>query len=244
MIRESQIEWVNDVGTDFNDYYIISKTNFKVSKENCCKFLLQLAKHIITKNFLQKGKEGSTKSMKLRYASLFSGFDNRLRTILTKAKIGVAELEHMITIIKLDEKVLKEFASKIIVEIRGNNDLPEIEKQEKEGEMKQILYEIITEKWKDKTDEEHYIFIRKLLRFWTALTQYNKTINYRISYQFGKDMNGNLFNKKRFPQARTCFNLIDIYGFPEEIVSYNNKKEFLYDRLYEAVFNTPGMDNE
>jgi len=244
MIRESQIEWVNDAGMDFNEYYVIDKTNLKVSKDNCCKFLLQLAKHIITKNFLQKDDEGSNKSMKLRYTKLFSGFDNKLRAILAKAKIGVAELEHMITIIKLDEKVLKEFASKIIVEIRGNNSLPEIEKQEKESEMKQILYEIITEKWKDKTDEEHYIFIRKLLRFWTGTTQYNKTINYTISYQNGKDMNGNPFNKKRFPEAHTCFKLIDIFGFPDEIVSYNNKKDFLYDRLHEAVFNTPGMDNE
>jgi hypothetical protein len=244
MIRDSQIEWVNDLGMDFNEYYVISKNNYTVSKENCSKFLLQLAKHIITKNFLEKEDKNSNKSMKSRYTKLFSGFDNKLRTMLAETKIGVVELERMITIIKLDEKVLKEFASKIIVEIRGKNSLPETEKKEKENEMKQILYEIITEKWKDKTDEEHHIFIQKLLRFWTALTQYNKTINYTISYQIGKDINGNDFNKNRFPDAHTCFNLIDIYGFPDEIVSYDNKKEFLYDRLYEAVFNTPGMDNE
>ena len=244
MIRDSQIEWVNDLGMDFNEYYVISKNNYTVSKENCSKFLLQLAKHIITKNFLEKEDKNSNKSMKSRYTKLFSGFDNKLRTMLAETKIGVVELERMITIIKLDEKILKEFASKIIVEIRGKNSLPETEKKEKEGEMKQILYEIITEKWKDKTDEEHHIFIQKLLRFWTALTQYNKTINYTISYQIGKDINGNPINKNRFPDAHTCFNLIDIYGFPDEIVSYDNKKEFLYDRLYEAVFNTPGMDNE
>jgi len=244
MIRDSQIEWVNDLGENFNEYYVISKNNYTVSKDNCSKFLLQLAKHIITKNFLQKDDDGSNKSMKLRYTKLFSGFDNKLRTILAETKIGVVELERMITIIKLDEKVLKEFASKIIVEIRGKNSLPETEKKEKENVMKQILYEIITEKWIDKTDEEHHIFIRKLLRFWTGTTQYNKTINYTISYQIGKDINGNNFNKNRFPDAHTCFNLIDIYGFPDEIVSYDNKKNFLYDRLYEAVFNTPGMDNE
>jgi hypothetical protein len=244
MIRDSQIEWVNDSGMDFNEYYVISKNNYAVSKENCSKFLLQLAKHIITKNFLEKKDKNSNKSMKSRYTKLFSGFDNKLRTILAETKFGVVELERMITIIKLDEKVLKEFASKIIVEIRGKNSLPETVKKEKESEMKQILYEIITEKWKDKTDEEHYIFIRKLLRFWTGTTQYNKTINYTISYQIGKDTNGNDFNKNRFPDAHTCFNLIDIYGFPDEVVSYDNKKEFLYDRLYEAVFNTPGMDNE
>ena len=244
MISEAQIEWVNDVGANFNDNYVISKTDYEVSKDNCCKFLLQFAKHIITKNFLSKNETGSNKSMKMRYASLFSGFDNNMRAYLANKKISANELNLMITITQLDENILKELAEKVIVEIRGNNSLNAIEKEEYASEMKKIIYEIITEKQKDITLEDHYIFIQKLLYFWSGLTQYNKMKDYNISYQISYDTNGDLINKERFPEAHTCFYILDIYRFPDELVSFNNRKDFVYNKLRTAVFNTIGMDKQ
>ena len=244
MIRDTQIDWVDDVGANFNDNYVISKTDYEVSKDNCCKFLLQFAKHIITKNFLSKNETGSNKSMKMRYASLFSGFDNNMRAYLANKKISANELNLMITITQLDDNILKELAEKVIVEIRGNNSLNAIEKEEYASEMKKIIYEIITEKQKDITLEDHYIFIQKLLYFWSGLTQYNKMKNYQISYQISYDTNGDLINKERFPEAHTCFYILDIYRFPDELVSFNNRKDFVYNKLRTAVFNTLGMDNQ
>ena len=244
MIREKQIDWVDDVGANFNDNYVISKTDYEVSKDNCCKFLLQFAKHIITKNFLSKNETGSDKNMKMRYASLFSGFDNNMRAFLANKKISANELNLMITITQLDDNILKELAEKVIVEIRGNNSLNAIEKEENASEMKKIIYEIITEKQKDITLEDHYIFIQKLLYFWSGLTQYNKMKDYNISYQISYDTNGDLINKERFPEAHTCFYILDIYRFPDELVSFNNRKDFVYNKLRTAVFNTIGMDKE
>lgn len=244
MIRDTQIDWVDDVGANFNDNYVISKTDYEVAKDNCCKFLLQFAKHIITNNFLSKNETGSDKNMKMRYASLFSGFDNNMRAFLANKKISANELNLMITITQLDDNILKELAEKVIVEIRGNNSLNAIEKEEYASEMKKIIYEIITERHKDITLEDHYIFIQKLLQFWTGLTQYNKMKDYQISYQISYDINGDLINKDRFPEAHTCFYILDIYRFPDELVSFNNRKDFVYNRLRTAVFNTLGMDNQ
>ena len=111
-------------------------------------------------------------------------------------------------------------------------------------EMKKIIYEIITEKQKDITLEDHYIFIQKLLYFWSGLTQYNKMKDYNISYQISYDTNGDLINKERFPEAHTCFYILDIYRFPDELVSFNNRKDFVYNKLRTAVFNTIGMDKQ
>jgi hypothetical protein len=76
------------------------------------------------------------------------------------------------------------------------------------------------------------------------LYQYNKTFDYKILYNIGTTVDGTPFNKNRYPDAHTCFNLIDIYGFPDNIVSFEGKRDFIYDKIHTAVFNTLGMDNE
>jgi hypothetical protein len=260
--------------------------------------------------------------MKMRYDALFAGFDNRLRTVLANAKISVDDLESMITITKLDEELLKEFANNIIVEIRGINFLTEAERKKKVEELKKLLYDIIT--WNLKptavepsddtgvepvmtqyerqlrdamseiertnnlltlrlirrmnasnannssnaskaskvskasksskssksssksaepydTEVSHYTFITRLLQFWSALKHYNKTIKYRLSYWFGKDSNGKEFNNKLLMHASTCHNILDFYGFPDNVVSYDDKKRFLFNKLHKTIFLPFGM---
>jgi hypothetical protein len=249
MISKSQISGLDYAGLTFNENYIITKPTaenpdgYQVTKENCIKFILQLAKHIITKNFFSKHEATTAKSMKARYVQLFKGFDNKMRAFLTNNNVSVALLNKMITITQLNDEVLREFANKIIVGIRGINTLNEEEKQEKVTEMKGILYKIITEKQKGVSVENHHMFIRKLLQFWTALPQYNKNADYKITYKIGNnEENGVPYDKTRLPQAQTCFNMIDFFGFPDDLTK--DKKEFLYDILYNAVFNTLGFDNE
>ena len=244
MISKEQIGGVDDAGMSFNDNYEISKKEQDLSKENCCKFLLQLARHIITKNFLDMRKPNSYKNMKMRYKSLFAGFNSNLRTTLIKAKISVAEIESIITITELDEKSLKEFANGISVEIRGTHTLTAIEKIIIISEMKLILFDIITKRKEGETDETHSIFIRKLLQFWSATTQLKirntlETENdgYKILYFVNYDTT-------RFPQSHTCSNTIDFWGFPDDVRLFDDKKEFLYNRLHFAVFNTLGIDNQ
>jgi hypothetical protein len=244
MISKEQIDGVDDAGMSFNDNYEISKINHKVSKENCCKFLLQLARHIITKNFLNMWGPNSDNNMRMRYKSLFAGFNSNLRTTLIKAKISVAEIESIITITKLDEKSLKEFANGIRVEIRGTHTLTEMGKIIIISELKLIIFDIITKKKEGETDEDHSIFIRKLLQFWSATTQLKirntlETENdgYKILYFVNYDTT-------RFPQSHTCYNTIDFWGFPDDVRSFDDKKEFLYNKLHFAIFNTLGIDNQ
>ena len=249
-ISYEQIGSVDNLGASFNQGYNISKKDPELSKGNYCKFLLQLARHIITKNFLDMLKPNSDKNMRMRYKSLFAGFNSNLRTTLIKAKISVAEFESIITITELDEKSLKEFANGIRVEIRGLTTSVAMENTLKVvkkiiiSEMKRILFDIITKKKEGETDETHSIFIRKLLQFWSATTQLKirdplETENdgYKILYFFNS-------NPDRFPQSHTCFNTIDFWGFPKNVRSFDKKKEFLYNKLNYAVFGTLGIDNQ
>ena len=249
MISKEQIGLVDDLGLSFNQGYNISNKDHELSKGNYCKFLLQLARHIITKNFLDMRKPNSDNNMRMRYKSLFAGFNSNLRTTLIKAKISVAEFESIITITELDEKSLKEFANGIRVEIRGTHTLTAIEKNIIISEMKLILFDIITKKKEGETDETHSIFIRKLLQFWSATTQLKirntletendetENAGYKILYFVDSDPD-------RFPQSHTCFNTIDFWGFPKNVRSFDEKKEFLYNKLQYAVFNTLGIDNQ
>ena len=248
MIHNNHIDGLEYAELTFNYHYVISKRSitpenpegYAVSKENCIKFLQQLAKHVITKNFLNKDDPLSAKSMTMRYASLFAGFDDNIRGLLANSKVSVAQLRRILTNeVRLDKKVLQEFARRIIVEIRGRNSLQAKEKSIHISELRRILYKIITERRKS----DHSEFIRKLFRFWTALPHYTETIDYKISYHIGNNSNDVPFAKDRFPQARTCFNSIDFYGFPDNLTTFKQKKKYLYERLHTAVFHTPGMDN-
>jgi hypothetical protein len=248
MIHNNHIDGLEYAELTFNYHYVISKRSitqenpegYAVSKENCIKFLQQLAKHVITKNFLSKDDPLSAKSMNMRYASLFAGFDDNIRGLLANNKVSVAQLRRILTNdVRLDKKVLQEFARRIIVEIRGRNSLNAKEKNIHISEVRRILYKIITERRKS----DHSDFIRKLFRFWTALPNYTETIDYKISYHIGNNSNDVPIVKDRYPQARTCFNSIDFYGFPDNLKTFKQKENYLYERLHTAVFNTPGMDN-
>jgi hypothetical protein len=90
-------------------------------------------------------------------------------------------------------------------------------------------------------EESHYTFITRLLQFWSALKHYNKTIKYRLSYWFGEDSNGKEFNNKLLMHASTCHNILDFYGFPDNVVSYDDKKRFLFNKLHKTIFLPFGM---
>jgi hypothetical protein len=248
MMSETSPDSMNDMMMNdmmdfsFNDFYKISKEDQVISKENCRKYILQLARHIITKNFLFDGKPNSNKNMRMKYMRLFAGFSYKIRTTLSNTKINVEDFESMITISQLNEENLKEFANEIGVEIRGHKT---DRKDEIIKEMKRLLYDIITKKQEGETDESHTIFIRRLLQFWSATTQlkirdiHEKEIeaeneargmdkvnfNYKMLYFVPKETERLqeetvLLPKEtdRLPESHTCFNRIDFYGFPDKII--------------------------
>jgi hypothetical protein len=244
MINKSQFNLIDDAGLTFNDNYVISKTDYEISKENCVKFVLQLAKHIITKNFLHKSDPNSHKNMKLRYDSLFAGFGNKTRLFLADINITIDQLNQLITNVKFDDKYLKEFADNIKITIKGVHTLNSKNKKAKLNKMRQYIRNIITNLKingeKRDTDEAHHLFIRRLLRFWTALPTYNKNAKYDyvISYNYGKDKQGYL------PISHTCFNELEIYGYPADRINKpQDIEDYIYNKLKKAAENTPGMDN-
>jgi len=252
MITDAQINFIDDIGEDFNDYYVISKTGHTVTKDTCIKFLLQLAKHIVTKNFIRKDDDPiSVKSMKSRYTSLFSGFNNNLRIFLAKNNVSVKQLNSMITNKKMDDAILREFASKINIYMEGINTLTVSEKDEKVEEMRGYITNIITNnKEKRDSDDDHYIFIRKLLKFWTALPNYEKDTKYTIYYKYGhyityrdneEENEIHHYNVENLPISHTCFNHLEIFGYPQTIPP-QKREQYIYDKLKLAVESTTGME--
>ena len=257
MMNEQLKNTIDLCGFSFNDYYIITKASQSnplgrsLTKENYPKYMLQLAKHVVTKNFLFDGFEGSKKNMKGRYDSLFAGFNNEIRTFLYNNNVSIDMLDKLITNEQLNEAILLEFAEKLkisVIKYVDNNvystdivaNFTEQEKQAMIAEMRTYMTNIITTKKIGKTDEEHYKFIRRLLQFWTGFNYYDKRADneengYKIFYFYGDDV-------RKFPSAHTCFYQLDFFGFPYDKTTAEEKEIYLYDRLNESINNAPGME--
>jgi len=221
-----------------------SSDGAEITRMNCIKFILQLSKHVVTKNFLIKEDVESGKNMKKRYDSLFAGFSNEIRKFLYKKKVTIEQLSLLITNEQLTIAILQELASKINVymEVKYTSDsfvgdytgdrMSDDEQKERGDELKGYMSNIITQKRAGESDEEHLDFVKKLLRFWTGLTYYDKfTRPYQICYKYGVGI-----NMKNYPHSHTCSYTLDFYGFPAE---YNaeEKEKYIYEKFKFAVLN-------
>jgi hypothetical protein len=244
------INGIENVMLSFNDTYKISRagtgateSGASITKDNFLKFLQQQANHAITKNFIatDEDKIMSTKNMSKRYISLFGGFSNEIRKFLYKKEVSIEQLNILITTEPMTYEILEELVNKIVVKIEVSTksvedegydptDIMTVQEREtREMEMKGYISNIIMRPRNGVNDETHFLFIKKLLRFWTAFNYYNKAGNYKIFYKYGW-----LINVERFPEAHTCFNQLDIYGFPDNITP-QEKEEFLYNKIATAV---------
>ena len=253
MISKRDINSIEDSMMSFNDTYIISRIGgaygANINQNNYIKFILQQAKHAVTKNFISKndGNINSTKNMKHRYDSLFGGFSNEIRKFLYDKEITIEQLNLLITNEPLTIAILQELASKleVYIEVKYTSDsfegdytgpmMSDAEKKEKEDEIKGYMSNIITQKKESETEEEHIDFCKKLLRFWTGFTYYDdKTKPYKICYKYGVGI-----NFKRLPDSHTCAYTIDFSGFPADtadiIYTPEMKEQFLYDKFKIAV---------
>ena len=258
MMNEKQKNNIDYCDFNFNDYYIISKSlksnpeGHPITKENYIKYILQLAKHIVTKNFLLKKVEGYDKNMKKRYELLFSGFNSELSAILYNNNVSIDMLDKLITNEQLDPVILIEFAKKLkisVIKFVGQEDIynPNTYPTKTDEEIHSIIKElriyltnIITIKREGTTDEQHYGFIKKLLQFWSGFSHYNKLAGveengYKFFYLYGGDV-------RMFPMAHTCSYQLDFFGFPEDKTTAEEKETYLYDKLKFAVFSAGGMD--
>jgi hypothetical protein len=241
MIRDiDSIEYADFL---FNDLYVVSKSlgESQITKYNYIKFILQQAKHVVSKNFLGKEEINSDKSMKKRYDSLFAGFSNEIRKFLYRKKVTIEQLSLLITNEQLTDAILQDFVSKINIymEVKYTSDsfsgnytgdmMSDDEQKERCDILKGYISNIITQKREGVSEKEHFNFIKNLLRFWTGLTYYDKTKTYKICYKYGIGINVN-----KLPNSHTCTYTLDIYGFPNE---YNEEKreEFMYNKFKLAV---------
>ena len=252
MISKERINNIEDSYLSFNYQYNISKTKGsssdplageKLNKGNFIKFILQQANHVVRKNYLVKdegkdeGKDNSTKSMKMRYKSLFNGFSDEIRKFLYEKKVRIEQLSRLITNEQLTIAILREFVKKIKVMIPENVIINEAEKLRRENEMKQYISNIIMRRRDGVSEEDHLIFIKKLLQYWTSLNYFNKNIDYNIIYMYDKEGK----NVQKLPQARTCFDTIYVNGFPDNNTP-EEKETFLYGKFEWAVEATE-MEN-
>jgi hypothetical protein len=247
MISNRDVHSIEDVMMSFNDTYNISRVGgsegANITKANCIKFLLQQAKHAVTKNYISKDddKINSNKNMKRRYDSLFVGFSNEIRKFLYKKKISIEQLSSLITNEQLTEAILQELVDKIEVEIPGVDDhynrviIDPTDKVNREIEMKTHISNMIMIRRNGVSVKDHLDFIKKLLQYWTAFNYFNRKTHYNIIYKYGQGIDIRLL-----PVAHTCFNAIDVYGFPDNTTP-QEKDKFLYDKFKIAVEVT-GME--
>ena len=242
MIKNSNIQNIEeDSMMSFNDTYNISRAGGeegeKVNKANCIKFLLQQAKHAVTKNYISKDddKINSKKNMKRRYDSLFAGFSNEIRKFLYEKKVTIEQLSNLITNEQLTEAILQELVDKINVEIPEFDDhynpviVDPTDKVNRENEMKEHISNMILIRRDGVSVKEHLEFIKKLLQYWTAFNYFNRKANYNIIYKYGQGIDIRLL-----PSSHTCFNAIDVYGFPNNTTP-QEKDKFIYDKFKIAV---------
>ena len=245
------IDWTNSY-LSFNDLYSVSKSKVsqkssgeEINKDNFIKFILQLSKHVVAKNCLVKETVNSEKNMKKRYDSLFGGFSNEMRKFLYRKKVTIEQLSLLITNEQLTIEILRELVSNLNVymEIKYTSNtfigeytgskMSDAEQKERGDELKGYISNIITQKREDETEEEHIDFVKKLLRFWTGLTYYDKTQQYKICYKYGYSQ-GVGININNLPLSHTCVYTLDIFGFrPED--TPNERIKFIYNKLKLAV---------
>jgi len=248
MIKNSNIHNIDEGSMmSFNDTYNISRAGgadgAKINKANCIKFILQQAKHAVTKNYISKDDDNinSKKNMKRRYDSLFAGFSNEIRKFLYNKKVRIEQLSSLITNEQLTEAILQELVDKIEVDIPEFDDhynrviIDPTEKVNRENEMKTHISNIIMIRREGVTVKDHLEFVKKLLQYWTAFNYFNKNAHYYIIYKYGQGI-----DIKLLPVAHTCFNAIDVYGFPDDTTP-QEKDKFLYDKFKIAVEVT-GME--
>ena len=245
------IDWTNSY-LSFNDLYSVSKSKVsqkssgeEINKDNFIKFILQLSKHVVAKNCLVKETVNSEKNMKKRYDSLFGGFSNEMRKFLYRKKVTIEQLSLLITNEQLTIAILRELVSNLNVymEIKYTSNtfigeytgskMSDAEQKERGDELKGYISNIITQKREDETDTEHIDFVKNLLRFWTGLTYYDKTQQYKICYKYGYSQ-GVGININNLPLSHTCVYTLDIFGFrPED--TPNERIKFIYNKLKLAV---------
>jgi hypothetical protein len=248
MIKNSNIHNIDeDSMMSFNDTYNISRTGgddgAKINKANCIKFILQQAKHAVTKNYISKDDDNinSKKNMKRRYDSLFAGFSNEIRKFLYKKNVRIEQLSSLITNEQLTEAILQELVDKIEVDIPEFDDhynrviIDPTEKVNRQNEMKTHISNMIMIRREGVTVKDHLEFVKKLLQYWTAFNYFNKNAHYYIIYKYGQGI-----DIKLLPVAHTCFNAIDVYGFPDNTTP-QEKDNFLYNKFKIAVEAT-GME--
>jgi hypothetical protein len=252
--KSSKIDDLSKSYLFFNDIYAVSKASQKssgdssgeqINKDNCIKFILQLSKHVVAKNCLVKEKINSEKSMKKRYDSLFGGFSNEIRKFLYRKKITIEQLSLLITNEQLTVAILRELVSKleIYMEIKytpnsfigvyTGSKMSDAEQKERCDELKGYISNIIIQRRQDETETEHINFVKKLLRFWTGLTYYDKTQPYKICYKYGYK-SGVGININNLPLSHTCMYTLDIFGFHVEDNPAEREK-FIYDKIKLAV---------
>lgn len=225
-ISTAMISDVDNYGLEYNSHYNISRTSQDLTTANYILFILKLANHVITKNFLGNNVPSSSKNMKKRYDSLFAGFGNviELGNFLGEKQVSIKTLSLLITNEELTVEVLREFARKITL----NCETADVNIK---NAMKDYVSNIITNpNNKYGTHKEHLKFIKKLLQFWTSLNYYNKKIPYQIIFKYGIDKSV----YSRFPQARTCFYQLILHGFPPTLAD-EDRERYIYDKLKAAV---------
>ena len=217
---------------EYNDLYKIQydkENGDHVTSENVDKYLIDFAKHLNMHNTIPISENKNLDIDISDYYKQFSeGFNNNLRKLFQQKNISYVTIDKMLTKEEIDDKILQKLSDNIFRNIsftRDNN--ASIDEYIKKGNRYAEKYQkyidnILLNKNTGFSEEEHKIFVQKMLEFWTGIDFYKSEIKYKMLIVMN--------NTHGYPVSHTCFNRID---FP----LYDSEEQF-FEKFKFAVENS------
>jgi hypothetical protein len=217
------------IGIEFNDFYLLdesasSRNGEELTKDNIIDYINKTAKFMMTKTVLRKDVEITGKSYEdykkivnkgeKITSLLIQGIPQTIRQEFERNNFCPYVINSYINTPKMSLEIIEKLIEKFAVTMITTN--------RRFWDNHQLVYAtklfqnyILQNKLKlNPTQDSHFNFITKLLRFWTGSSFYNENTPYRI--QIAEHLGSN-----HLPEAHTCFFRIDIPDYTEKGESYD-----------------------
>ena len=227
----------------YNDYYdLVKEENPDLTSENIEKYILLISKFMMTKTILRKGIEIKgeyetgeqykelIKHSKMRHHYLVNGIPAFIRTHFSKFTLKSINSYLVTPTMSNDiiQKLIDNF-TRAMTKINRNKTGQHKNKHEK---LTSLFVSHILTKPAQKSEEEFFKFIEKLLKFWSASSFYKQNEEYKIQINNGLTV-------QHLPQSHTCFFLIDLPDYTT-VGTDDEIGKRLYDKIDNAISNAAG----
>jgi hypothetical protein len=224
----------------FNDYYKLQENNDDLTSLNISEYLLSISKFMMTKTILRMNIEIKDEDLEEekyqelidisyhKHLFLVEGIPASIKTYFSKFTLKAVDSYLVTPTMSNDivQKIIRNFENSMA---KINNSKTGTNKTKHELLARVFVSHVLT-KPLEKSEDEFFKFIEKLLRFWSGSSFYKQNEEYKIQ------INNNL-SSEHLPQSHTCFFLIDLPDYTTLGISENEIGKKLYDKIDNAISN-------